>query len=350
MYAGSLIIPGYFPTVTCYGSFVVVTRLFASAPKPCAPDALWNGLEERPNFVIGQASSGSWIPRHRCSGAAKALQGRSGRRGNASCLVQRSHTERRHICKLQIDKLILRSFTGVALYILTKQLQTKFTWTSGQDSDSIPFDPAETISNQVKTSINSSLHAFRPQEAESSTANSYIDCLLLHFPLPTLEQTLEAWTTLEEFFPHKIRSLGICNTSLLVLQVLYKVEAITVKPSVVQNRFQKSNGYDLGLRRYCREKGIIYQTFGVLKSNPELLDSNVVTEIAALYAESKQATLYQLMLGLGGVAVLNGTTDQTRMDEDIKAVMRQQQQLLGDSDRKSNWLSALMRFQAMVGV
>ncbi|KAJ8071667.1 hypothetical protein OCU04_001986 [Sclerotinia nivalis] len=114
-------------------------------------------------------------------------------------------------------------------------LQTKFTWTSGQDAESIPFNPNDPIPKQVRTSIDASLYAFRPDESVESTASSYIDCVLLYFPLPELEQTVEAWKTMEEYVPHKVRSLGICNTSLLVLKVLFNVEAIKIRPTVVQN-------------------------------------------------------------------------------------------------------------------
>ncbi|TAQ85271.1 hypothetical protein B7494_g6404 [Chlorociboria aeruginascens] len=115
-------------------------------------------------------------------------------------------------------------------------LQTKFTWASGQDAENIPYDLKASISTQVRTSIDALLYALRSKQSNESASDLYLDCLLLHFPLPTLE---EAWKAMEAYVPHKIRSLGVCNTSLLVLHVLCNVEAIQIRPTVVQNRMRE---------------------------------------------------------------------------------------------------------------
>lgn len=109
----------------------------------------------------------------------------------------------------------------------------------------------------------------RAGERDGSADNIYIDCVLLHSPFPDLEQTLEAWTVLERYVPHTIRTLGISNTSLPpVLRIVYGYA--TVKPSVVQNRFHPATGYDIEMREYCRSVDVIYESHWTLMGNPAL--------------------------------------------------------------------------------
>ncbi|KAI9873036.1 MAG: hypothetical protein M1830_000905, partial [Pleopsidium flavum] len=119
-------------------------------------------------------------------------------------------------------------------------MQTKFTSIGGQDPSNLPYDPNSPIPTQVKASIASSLHNLRCPD--NTNQDPYIDCLVMHSPLPTLSQTLEAWTTLEQFVPHKIHHLGISNIQLPLLEALY--DAATIKPSVVQNRFYPATRFD----------------------------------------------------------------------------------------------------------
>jgi len=201
------------------------------------------------------------------------------------------------------------------------QIQTKFTPPSGQDPKNMPYDPSQPLLGQIGTSIASSLANF----TIPSYASPYLDCVLLHSPLPTKEQTLAAWEILESYVPTRVHSLGISNCSLKQLQCLY--EASTIKPSVVQNRFYPVTHFDVDIRAYCKEKGIVYQSFWTLTGNPALLQSSVVQAVAGqLYRlgvkeDTKQIALYALVLGLdGNICILNGTKDKDRMEGDWEGI------------------------------
>lgn len=140
----------------------------------------------------------------------------------------------------------------------------------------------------------------------------------MHSPLRTLPQTLEAWTKLEEFVPRKIHHLGISNVQLPLLEALY--EAVTIKPSVVQNRFYPATRFDVPLRQFCREKGIVYQSFWTLTGNPDLLESNPVDALTKEIGVGKEQALYLLVLALDRLVVLNGTTSEQTMSADLEAV------------------------------
>lgn len=109
---------------------------------------------------------------------------------------------------------------------------------------------------------------------------SYIDAVLLHSPLDTPQETLEAWKGLEAAVDNRhVRVLGISNCySLQDLQELH--EAARVKPVIIQNRFYPATGYDAALRAWCRKNGITYQGFWTLTANPHVLRDPVITQSA----------------------------------------------------------------------
>lgn len=225
-------------------------------------------------------------------------------------------------------------------------MQTKFTSINGQDPNNLPYDPRSEITEQVKTSIASSLQNLRPSTEETSIQEAYIDCLVLHSPFPTFSQTLQAWRTLESYVPHQIRSLGISNTSLPILEQLYEEAAI--KPVVVQNRFYGNTKFDVELRKFCREKSIIYQSFWTLTGNPRLLSSQCIKELASKATISKESAMYYLVLKLGNTAVLNGTTNKDRMEADLRD-LEKAQHWAEATETQADVQSSTRQFQELIG-
>lgn len=179
----------------------------------------------------------------------------------------------------------------------------------------MPYDPSATLETQVHTSVASSLKNLRLKN--DSEEGSYIDCLLLHSPLPTIEQTLQAWKILESYVPDKIRSLGISNVTLPILQAIHENSA--VKPSVVQNRFYPQTRYDVPLRAFCAQHGIMYESFWTLTGNPRLLKSEPVAMLAKSAEVSSSVALYALVMDQG-IVVLNGTTSAEHMVADLTGI------------------------------
>lgn len=224
-------------------------------------------------------------------------------------------------------------------------LQTKYSAQAGQDLESIPYDANAPVSKQVQESVNTSLHHLRAGgDHFDDVEGSYIDMLVLHSPMPTIAETMEVWETLEGYVPEKIRNLGICNCDLLTLMDIY--ERSRVKPAVVQNRFYPATKFDTGLRRFCREKFIIYQSFWTLTANPSLVWSVEVGQLANRLNISPQAALYCLVLGLGNTVVLNGTKQDTRMRADLKAVEDVRN---FSEEHTEEWRNMLKAFQKLVG-
>ena len=150
-------------------------------------------------------------------------------------------------------------------------LQTKFTSLSGQDPARVPYDPKASLAEQVRQSFAVSLR---------NLGTDYLDCLVLHSPLPTAKQTREVWQAMESLVDARGgRQLRITNSYRLEqLEELY--DSARFKPAVVQNRFYAETGYDRGIRAFCRQHGIVYQSFWTLTANPRVLAHRTVRELA----------------------------------------------------------------------
>jgi diketogulonate reductase-like aldo/keto reductase len=186
-------------------------------------------------------------------------------------------------------------------------LQTKFTSLSGQDPKQIPYDPDAPLAEQVAQSIKVSLRNLQ---------TDYLDCLVLHSPLRNERDTEEVWQAMQTGFTSgTVRQLGISNCyDLSVLKDLHR--GASVKPAVVQNRFYADTDYDVEIRAFCREHGIIYQSFWTLTANPHLLDDERIVRLAAKYHVTAAQVLFRYLTQIG-VVPLTGTTSQVHIREDL---------------------------------
>jgi diketogulonate reductase-like aldo/keto reductase len=171
--------------------------------------------------------------------------------------------------------------------------------------------------------------------------------VLLHSPLNNLPDTLSAWKTLESYVSGgQIRNLGISNTPLPILKVLW--DNVNVKPAVVQNRFCREEGgvYDQEVRRFCRDKGIIYQSFWTLSANPQLLNHTSVQRLAGHCSVSREVAMYALVLGLNGTCILNGT--KNHMVQDVLE-MEKVMEWVGEEGNSYDWQDVLKHFKDATG-
>jgi diketogulonate reductase-like aldo/keto reductase len=186
-------------------------------------------------------------------------------------------------------------------------LQTKFTSLSGQDPDRIPYDREASLPLQVAQSVAISL---------KNLQTDYLDCVLLHSPMPTLTQTQAAWRALEAFIDTGlVRQIGISNCYRLDdLEGLY--ESARIKPAVVQNRFYADTSYDRQVRAFCDQKHIIYQSFWTLSANPQLLAHHSIGAPAAAHKRTPAQILFRYLTQIG-IVPLTGTRSEVHMREDL---------------------------------
>ena len=190
-------------------------------------------------------------------------------------------------------------------------LQTKFTYARGQDHR-LPYDPRAPYAAQVEQSFASSLEHL---------GVSHIDSYVLHGPeggYGLTEGDLEVWRTMEALAAAgQTRLIGVSNVSLGQLQALVRHAA--VQPAFVQNRCFARDGWDAGVRTFCREHDIVYQGFSLLTANARELARPAVTEIARRLGRTPAQVVFRFALEVGMIP-LTGTTSEAHMREDLASL------------------------------
>jgi diketogulonate reductase-like aldo/keto reductase len=186
-------------------------------------------------------------------------------------------------------------------------LQTKFTTVDGQDPDRIPYDSRASLPEQVAQSCAVSLQNLR---------TDYLDCLVLHSPLPTARQTLQVWHACESLVDNgAVRQLGISNCY-TVPELEHLWQHARIKPAVVQNRFYAETAYDREIRASCRQHQIVYQSFWTLTANPQVLAHATLTAMASNHGRTPAQILFRY-LTQAGVVPLTGTRSEKHMRDDL---------------------------------
>lgn len=186
-------------------------------------------------------------------------------------------------------------------------LQTKFTPLAGQDPARVPYDVNADIKEQVCQSTFASL---------KNLGVDNLDALLLHSPLPTFEETMEAWRALEELQKKGlIKRLGISNCyDLATFRSIY--EKASIKPSILQNRFYAETDYDKTLRLWTCEKNIAYQGFWTLTANPHVLRHPLLCQLSSTRKVTPEQLFFRF-LTQKQIIPLIGSCSEKHMQEDL---------------------------------
>lgn len=227
---------------------------------------------------------------------------------------------------------------------MASQIQTKFSRPPVQDPLNTPYAMDTPLEEQVHASIKNSLQNLRHDNNKDS---SYIDTLILHSPYPDFADTVRAWRVFQSYIPHRIRALGISNITFPVLKQLHA--AVETKPALVQVRFHPESEFEVSMRQFCVEKGIVFQAHKVLKGNQALLESDLLLDIASDVGVSREMALYLCVLGLpGSMRVVNGTKSEEHMREDLDSLRIFEQWRL-NPDHQTSWDQKMIQFQNLIG-
>jgi len=216
--------------------------------------------------------------------------------------------QRRHYLEAGVGEGLAAAYkTG----IVTRKdlfLQTKFTYRQGQD-ERLPYDPAASLSVQVAQSIASSLQHL---------GTNYVDSYLMHGPSSAYgwaEADAEVWEAMrKERDAGRTRLLGVSNVSLRHLEQMAQVHSEL--PAFVQNRCYARLGWDRDVRRFCRERKIVYQGFSLLTANTEALRHPVVTSLATRANASSAQVVFAFAHAVG-MLPLTGTSNADHMKQDL---------------------------------
>ena len=112
----------------------------------------------------------------------------------------------------------------------------------------------------------------------------------------------------------RTRFLGVSNVSLQQLEQMTALQAEA--PAFVQNRCFARLGWDRDVRRFCKERNIIYQGFSLLTANLEVLRHGLIAGIAS----QLNATPAQIVFAFAravGMLPLTGTSSAEHMQQDL---------------------------------
>jgi diketogulonate reductase-like aldo/keto reductase len=187
-------------------------------------------------------------------------------------------------------------------------LQTKFTYQDGQDHR-LPYDAEASFSVQVAQSMASSLEHL---------GTDYVDSYVLHGPSSSDDWTdadAEVWEAMKkERDAGRTRRLGVSNISLGQLEQM--AAADPEAPAFVQNRCYARLGWDREVRRFCREREIVYQGFSLLTANKQVLRDAVVAGLAAGAGATPAQVVFAFARAVG-MLPLTGTSDAEHMRQDL---------------------------------
>ena len=121
---------------------------------------------------------------------------------------------------------------------------------------------------------------------------------------------------------------------------------MTVKPAVVQDRFYPDTRYETALRAFARQNNVVFQSFWTIGANPHLVKSKPVALVAKGADVEIVPAYYALVMGLEGVTVLDGTTDETHMKQDLLGI--EKVGVWAEEDGASEWAAALRAFKDLI--
>ncbi|KAM0363033.1 hypothetical protein ACHAPK_011292 [Fusarium culmorum] len=184
-----------------------------------------------------------------------------------------------------------------------------------QSTQSIPFELQDTPYQQVFKSFASSKKRFNGPGCS-------IKGLLLHAPFPHFELTMKYWEAMESLVEtdSDLETLGICNVKLSTLKNIYN--QATVKPRIVQNSFRGPSSFDRDIISFCRENGLVYQAYGVLTSNLELLSSKLIGWFAEVHHISEAEALFVMVIafGRGTIHILHASRNKDHISADLRCM------------------------------
>jgi diketogulonate reductase-like aldo/keto reductase len=254
-----------------------------------------DGRQSVPDFLYGTAWKEERTP------ALTELALRLGFRGIDTA------NQRRHYFEAGVGQGLAAAYHAGVVTRAGLFLQTKFTYQRGQDHR-LPYDPQARFSIQVAQSLASSLEHL---------GTDYVDSYVLHGP-SAYEWTntdAEVWEAMvKERDAGRTRLLGVSNVSLLHLEQI--ASAHTEVPAFVQNRCFARLGWDREVRRFCRERKIIYQGFSLLTANPEALRHPLIAAIAARAKATPAQVVFRFAQAVG-MLPLTGTSNADHMQQDL---------------------------------
>ncbi|KAK2069776.1 hypothetical protein P8C59_004327 [Phyllachora maydis] len=226
--------------------------------------------------------------------------------------------------------------------VTRSDLYTKFTPADDAFADAARYP---SIAAQVRASVAASLANLAT--ADDPDGEPYLDSLVMHSPYPSTDDTLAAWSALAEYVPDRVRVLGISHITLPLLSTLL---ATNPRVAIVQNRFiAREAHFHAAVRAACRAHGVAFQAFWTLTGNRDVWPTAPCVNAVATAACVEAPVAWYALIAAAGVVLLNGTTRQAHMRDDLDGLRTVRAWREGSEQGRSIWERAFGEFNAFVG-
>jgi diketogulonate reductase-like aldo/keto reductase len=219
--------------------------------------------------------------------------------------------QRRHYFEAGVGEGLAAAYRAGVVTRTDLFLQTKYTYQRGQDHR-LPYDSAASLTAQVKQSLSSSLEHL---------GTDYVDSFVLHGPASGYGWSTadsEVWEAMRtERDAGRSRLLGVSNVSLAHLQQMESSHA--EMPAFVQNRCFARFGWDRDVRKFCKERNIVYQGFSLLTANQEVLHHPAFVALAKQLNATPPQVVFAFARSLG-MLPLTGTSNPEHMKQDLASL------------------------------
>jgi len=219
--------------------------------------------------------------------------------------------QRRHYFEAGVGEGLAAAYRAGVVTRSDLFLQTKYTYRPGQDHR-LPYDPASSLTVQVQQSLASSL---------DHLGTDYVDSFVLHGPASGYGWSTadaQVWDAMRtERDAGRTRLLGVGNVSLAHLQQMESTHA--EMPAFVQNRCFARLGWDREVRRFCKDRNIVYQGFSLLTANQEVVQHPAFVELSKKVHATPAQVVFAFARSLG-ILPLTGTSNPEHMKQDLASL------------------------------
>jgi len=219
--------------------------------------------------------------------------------------------QRRHYFEAGVGEGLAAAYRAGVVTRPDLFLQTKFTYRSGQDHR-LPYDPASSLTLQVRQSLASSLEHL---------GTDYVDSFVLHGPASGYGWSTadsEVWEAMRtERDAGRTRLLGASNVSLAHLEQMESSQA--EMPAFVQNRCFARFGWDRDARKFCNKRNIVYQGFSLLTANQEVVQHPAFVALSKNLTATPAQVVFAFARSIG-MLPLTGTSNPEHMEQDLASL------------------------------
>ncbi|MFS0674783.1 aldo/keto reductase [Ornithinibacillus sp. 179-J 7C1 HS] len=157
----------------------------------------------------------------------------------------------------------------------------------------------------------------------------YVDLYLIHWPLPNDDLYVETYKALEKLYKDgKVKAIGVCNFNIDHLQrLLDECEVVPVLNQVECHPYLQQPE----LKAFCKENGIFVEAWSPLMNGKEVLENEVIKEIADAHGKTPAQVILRWHLQYDNIVIPKSVTpsriaenfnlfDFELSDEDMKKI------------------------------